>query len=144
MIAFKYVHVSLSNKRKFNLEKKTLYELKQFRMQVTGLSFVAAVYLSNALSSVTARMFNTISFSIYDDRVVFFPFAEGVGSIRLYRNGSADTSQSWSSGIVQIYFSFRYWGNICDNNSTFGQNEADVICHQLGYAEAISYERNET
>ena len=59
------------------------------------------------------------------------------GAVRFYRNGVPDTSQSWSSGIVQIYYSGS-WGNICDDSS-FGSDEADVICHQLGYSGASSY-----
>ncbi len=48
------------------------------------------------------------------------------GTLRFYRNGDIDDSQSWQSGIVQIYLS-NSWGNICEHS--FGSNEADVICH---------------
>ena len=41
-------------------------------------------------------------------------------------------------GIVQIYYDG--WGNICDY-SYYGSDEADVICHQLGYTGASSYSR---
>ena len=32
------------------------------------------------------------------------------------------------------------WGNMC-YDTHFGQNEAHVICHQLGYTGASSYSR---
>lgn len=38
---------------------------------------------------------------------------------------------------VHIYFN-NVWGNIC-NDSSFGDTEADVICHQLGYTGASSH-----
>ena len=71
------------------------------------------------------------------DHVFYLYFLVSTGTVRLYRNGVADTSQSWSSGIVQIYYD-NEWGNICDDYS-FGSDEADVICHQLGYTGASSY-----
>ena len=59
------------------------------------------------------------------------------GAVRFYRNGSPTTTQAWSSGIVQIYYSFS-WGNICDDLD-FGSTEADVVCHQFGYSGASSH-----
>ena len=32
----------------------------------------------------------------------------------------------------------REWGNICDDNY-YSEYEADVICHQLGYTGASTY-----
>ena len=49
------------------------------------------------------------------------------------------TSSSYYYGIVQIWYNGQ-WGNICDDND-YGQYEADVICHQLGYTGASSYSR---
>ena len=61
----------------------------------------------------------------------------GFGTIRLYRNGY--TLSFYDDGIVQIYINGQ-WGNICDD-TYYGQYEADVICHQLGYTGASSYSR---
>ena len=60
-----------------------------------------------------------------------------VGVVRLYRNGV--TSSSYYYGIVQIWYN-EQWGNIYDD-SRYDQYEADVICHQLGYTGASSYNR---
>ena len=61
----------------------------------------------------------------------------GNGVVRLLRNGV--TSSSYYYGIVQIWINGQ-WGNICDDHH-YDQNEADVICHQLGYTGASSYSR---
>ena len=63
----------------------------------------------------------------------------GNGVVRLYRNGV--TASSHYYGIVQIWYNGQ-WGNICDD-SYYNQYEADVICHQLGYIGASSYNRAE-
>ena len=60
-----------------------------------------------------------------------------VGVVRLYHNGV--TSSSYYYGIVQILYNGE-WGNICDD-FYYDQYEADVICHQLGYTGASSYNR---
>ena len=59
------------------------------------------------------------------------------GVVRLYHNGV--TSSSYYYGIVQIWYNGQ-WGNICDDDD-YDQYEADVICHQLGYTGASSYNR---
>ena len=59
------------------------------------------------------------------------------GVVRLYHNGS--TSSFYYYGIVQIWYNGE-WGNICDDDD-YDQYEADVICHQLGYTGASSYNR---
>ena len=59
----------------------------------------------------------------------------GDGAIRLVRNGA--TSPYYTSGVVQVWRN-ETWGNICDDGS-FGYNEADVICHQLGWSGASTY-----
>ena len=63
-------------------------------------------------------------------------FSNGV--VRLYHNGV--TSSSYYYGIVQIRYNGE-WGNICDDTD-YSQYEADVICHQLGYIGASSYNRS--
>ena len=63
--------------------------------------------------------------------------ATGRGALRLVRNNYYSTVQAWNSGIVEIYYG-SIWGNICDDTN-FGYDEADVICHQLGYTGASSY-----
>ena len=62
---------------------------------------------------------------------------KGFGAILLYRSGV--TSSSYYYGIVQILYNGQ-WGNICDDYY-YNKNEADVICHQLGYTGASSYSR---
>ena len=47
------------------------------------------------------------------------------GAVRLLRNGLSDPEL----GTVQVYINGS-WGNICIN--MFGENEATVICHQMG------------
>ena len=61
----------------------------------------------------------------------------GNGPVRLWRNGV--TSPDFTSGIVQLYFDDQ-WGNICDDFS-FRSEEANVVCRQLGYTGASSYDR---
>ena len=53
------------------------------------------------------------------------------------RNNYYSTVQAWNSGIVEIFYG-SIWGNICDD-AFFAFDEADVICHQLGYTGASSY-----
>ena len=60
------------------------------------------------------------------------------GVLRLFNNGI--TSSLNHFGIVQIQYNGQ-WGNICDDDNNYGQDEADVICHQLGYTGASSYSR---
>ena len=61
----------------------------------------------------------------------------GVGALCLIRNNYYSTIQAYTSGIVEIYYS-NTWGNICDD-SYFGYNEANVICHQLAFTGVSSY-----
>ena len=63
----------------------------------------------------------------------------GSGALRLVKYNLYSSIQAWSSGIVEIFDSYiNVWGNICDDYY-FGFDEADVICHQLGYTGASSY-----
>ena len=57
------------------------------------------------------------------------------GAIRLVRDGT--TSPDYTSGVVQVWWN-EQWGNIC-NDGSIGSDEADVICHQLGWSGASSY-----
>ena len=59
----------------------------------------------------------------------------GQRAVRLVRNGVH--SQSWNSGIVQIYYGYS-WGNICDD-AYLASEEAEVICHQLAYTGVSTY-----
>ena len=58
------------------------------------------------------------------------------GAIILSRSGYS--SSSYYYGTVRIYYNG--WGNIC-YDYYYGSNEANVICHQLGYTGASSYSR---
>ena len=62
-------------------------------------------------------------------------FLSGFGTVRLIRHNIH--SRDYTSGIVEIYYGST-WGNICDDSS-FGYNEANVICHQLTFTGASSY-----
>ena len=59
------------------------------------------------------------------------------GAVILSRNGV--TSTSYYYGTVRVYYNSG-WGNIC-YDSSYDYNEANVICHQLGYTGASSYSR---
>ena len=61
----------------------------------------------------------------------------GIGALRLVKNNYYSTVQAFSFGIVEIYYN-PVWGNICDD-SYFGYNEANVICHQLAFTGVSSY-----
>ena len=45
-------------------------------------------------------------------------------------------TESTSEGILKVYLNGR-WTSVCDE--TFGIDEAECSCKQLGYAEHISY-----
>ncbi|XP_019855396.1 PREDICTED: neurotrypsin-like isoform X3 [Amphimedon queenslandica] len=64
----------------------------------------------------------------------------GNGTIRLFSNktGPGVASGATNAGIIQIYIDDQ-WGNICSNQTTFGQREADTVCYQLGYNGADSF-----
>ena len=50
------------------------------------------------------------------------------------------TSPDYTSGVVQVWL-YSQWGNIC-NDASFGYDEADVVCHQLGWSGASYYTRS--
>lgn len=63
------------------------------------------------------------------------PIAEPAdGTIAMFRDGS---SGAYSAGIPQVYYNGA-WTGICKDLS-FEDDEADVICRQLGYNGANSY-----
>ena len=68
--------------------------------------------------------------------IISFNIAVGQisGAIRLWNN--ANTSLQLTSGRVQIYYN-NQWGSVCAN--TFRQDEADVVCRNLGYIGALNY-----
>ena len=70
--------------------------------------------------------------------VTFYIGPNGIGAIRLLNSGS--TSLYNTAGRVQVWYGGQ-WGNICDNRqySSFGYDEADVVCHQLGWSGSSSY-----
>ena len=43
-----------------------------------------------------------------------------------------------SEGLVQMYLNGE-WGRVCSENN-ISSNEANVICRQLGYDSAVSYQ----
>ena len=53
------------------------------------------------------------------------------GQIRLTLGSSVN------QGLVEVFCAGR-WGTICDDH--FGQNDADTVCRQLGYASAYRYD----
>ena len=59
------------------------------------------------------------------------------GAIILSRYHSASTSYYY--GTVRIYYN-NGWGNICYDNF-YSYNDANVICHQLGYTGVSTYSR---
>ena len=73
--------------------------------------------------------------NIYNTHIYFL--YTGVGALRLVRNNRYSTVQAYTSGIVEIYYG-GVWGNICDD-SYFGYDEANVICHQLAFTGVSRY-----
>ena len=65
-----------------------------------------------------------------NDKIGQYP--RGNGAIRLVGNGATTTA-----GRVQVYYNGR-WGNIC-RRTTFSTTAANVVCHQLGYTNAMSW-----
>lgn len=75
-------------------------------------------------------------FTIADySKLAEFNPSSSSGAIRLSRNGI--TSLEFSSGRVQVYQD-NEWGNIC-RLSLFSLDNADVICHHLGFVGAVSW-----
>ena len=59
------------------------------------------------------------------------------GAVRLISGSpSSTTDPGGSAGRLEMYYTGR-WLSVCD--AGFGQSEADVVCHQLGYEEANQY-----
>ena len=66
----------------------------------------------------------------------FYIGPSSVGAMRLLNSGS--TSLYNTAGRVQVWYGGQ-WGNICGRNTYFGYDEADVVCHQLGWSGSSSY-----
>ena len=49
--------------------------------------------------------------------------------MRLFNNGN--TSPNNRAGIVEVYYN-NQWGTIC--RSSYNDDTATVVCHQLGYS----------
>ena len=67
----------------------------------------------------------------------FYVGPNSVGAIRLWNSGSISLYNT--AGRVQVWWYGGYWGNIGDRNANFGYDEADVVCHQLGWSGSSSY-----
>lgn len=65
----------------------------------------------------------------------FLNIAQLDGTVALFRNGASGSA--YTSGIVQVYYN-GMWTGVC-SGSSFQDDEADVICRQLGYDGADSY-----
>ena len=61
---------------------------------------------------------------------------QGNGAVRLYRSGGS--SLGYTHGVVQVYYGGS-WGSVCMSGGTWSLAEGDVVCHQLGWAGAMSY-----
>ena len=100
-----------------------------------------AMVLSSILKTNAGKTY--LSLGIQISLLVYICSIEtGNGALRLIRDNQYSDTQAWSSGIVQIYYGVDWgwyrWGNICDD-VYFSSNEAEVICHQLGYTGASSF-----
>ena len=73
---------------------------------------------------------NTIIFRSFDLHSILFFFAPGqsYGDVRLQGHNH--------TGRVEVFVNGR-WGSVCDDR--FGISEAEVVCRQLGYTEAVEY-----
>lgn len=74
--------------------------------------------------------------------LLFIAQAIGNGAVTFYRTGSLP-SHSLSSGILRVYYN-GVWGNVCHGSTTdggysWGQNESDVVCRQMGWSGAMEY-----
>lgn len=66
------------------------------------------------------------------------------GAVRLVSNFSHDNNPEPSSfGRLEIYHS-ETWGTVCDSVNYFNQLDANLVCGQLGYDQAMRHGTVET
>ena len=71
--------------------------------------------------------------------IIFILGTPSNGAIILSRCNYSSTSYYY--GTVRVYYDDG-WGNICYDNY-YSYNDANVICHQLGYTGASNFSRSE-
>ena len=96
----------------------------------TFLSTLRVVYIASQVQGLSKKLSPAVWSREAFSNTSYFPraVADGqaaTGAVRLLRNGLSDPEL----GTVQVYINGS-WGNICIN--MFGENEATVICHQMG------------
>ena len=88
------------------------------------------------MSYATYCRFNVHSYVSLYGRLVFILGTPSNGAIILSRCNYSSTSYYY--GTVRVYYNG--WGNICYDNC-YSYNDANVICHQLGYTGVSTYSR---
>ena len=85
--------------------------------------------LSSAVSYALVVIIATINFCDTSDstRIWDNPYT---AQVRLTRGATVN------QGLVEVYCSGQ-WGTVCDNS--FDQNDADTICRQIGYYQAMRF-----
>ena len=77
---------------------------------------------------------NSIRFYNYYDNIIGPPATNGAIILSRYNYSST----TYYYGTVRIYYNG--WGNICYDNY-YSYNDANVICHQLGYTGVSTFSR---
>ena len=78
----------------------------------------------------------TLQSSYYDGQIALCPSDSAIKADR-----DAKTTTSVSFGVVSLYFKDRkHWRGLNQQSSSapMGGNEADAICRQMGYTQALS------